>query len=886
MYHLKGFPPLASESIQMLARFSESFVVLSTMREGTFESLMAAPDEVLSSDCEASLKNLISRISPVVSAGNGWAVYPKEQLCGEFLEGRYAVVDAGLLVGSSFLWLFRKQRLPWGKHCLLLMDQTRKALERHYGKFFFENGFKNSESGGDRFKLLMEFSPVGIFFYETSLEMTAFNSRFAEILQTGENNLHNINLNTLKDRRIMSALKRPLKGKEGYYEGVYQSTFSKIAINVLLKTAPVFNERQQVVGVIGVVEDNTDRERTRRALLESEERLRLLINSTPDVICFKDGEERLMVANDAWQRLFGLQGKGFLGKDLKDLKRMTPKYKKELEIAERTDQKAWKGKKPIKEEEIFAQSDGSVIVLDVVKAPLFFPDGSKRGLVVLGRDITQRTKMEELLRENEDRFRLLAMHSSDVIFEWDPASNLMQWHGDFSILTGNEEIPATLIDFLEIIHPKDRIKVVRAWEKDFEEGSHWREEFRLVLKDGEVCYLKGSGIVLYGRGETAKYYGTLTNITREKMLIQNLKEAIQMAEQNKEQIKGLLKAIPDMIFIIDKEGCFRDYHAKSIENLYVPASQFLNKNVDEVLPPSVATLTRSKILTVLAQKGIEAYTYSLEMRDGKVLDYESRMVYIDQDHVLAIVRDVTRARAVEKELIQAKERAEESDRLKSAFLANMSHEIRTPMNGILGFSELLRATQLSEDDRRTFTGVILRSGTQLLRIIDDVLEVSRLETGQVEVVNDRVNLNTMMADLLRFFSVEADKKAIVLEMQTPDKEVVDTLDRGKLTQVMNNLISNALKFTPAGGTIHFGFEVQKKRICFFVWDTGVGIDPAHHEKIFDRFMQVGKTDSGEMGGTGLGLSICKSLVELMGGKLSVQSQLHEGARFFFTVPMR
>ncbi len=885
MYHLKGFPPLASESIQMLARFSESYVVLSTLKEGTFEYLMAAPDEVLSSACESSLKSLISMTSPAVSSDNGWAVYPKEQLCGDFLEGRYTVVDAGLLVGSSFLWLFRTRKLPWGAHCLLLMDQTRKALERHYGQFFVEDGFKNSESGGDRFKLLMEFSPVGIFFYETSLEMTAFNSRFSEILQTGENNLHNLNFSTLKDQRIMPALKRPLKGKEGYYEGLYQSTISGIAINVLLKTAPVFNERQQVVGVIGVVEDNTDRERTRSALLESEERLRLLINSTPDVICFKDGEERLMVANESWQRLFGLQGKSFLGKDLEDLQRISPKYKNGLEIAERTDQKAWEGKKPIKEEEIFTLSDGSVIVLDVVKAPLFFPDGSKRGLVVLGRDITKRKRMEELLRENEERFRLLAMHSSDVIFEWDPSSNLMQWHGDFSLLSRNKENPATLKDFLEVIHPNDRIKVVRAWEKDFQEGSHWREEFRLLLKDGEVCYLKGSGIVLYGKGKTAKYYGTLTNITREKMLIHNLKEAIQMAEQNKEQVKGLLKAIPDMIFIIDKEGCFRDYHAKSSVRLYVPASQFLNKNVDEVLPQSIANLTRNKMLTVLAQKGIETYTYSLEMKDGQVLDYESRMVYIDQNQVLTIVRDVTRARAVENELIQAKERAEESDRLKSAFLANMSHEIRTPMNGILGFSELIRATQLSEEDRRNYTDVIIRSGNQLLRIIDDVLEVSRLETGQVEVVNVRVNLNTMMADLLRFFGVEADKNAIMLEKQIPDREVVCTLDRGKLTQVMNNLISNALKFTPAGGTIHFGFEVQKKEVRFFVQDTGVGIDPAHHDKIFDRFMQVGKTDSGEMGGTGLGLAICKSLVELMGGKLWVQSKLDEGAQFFFTVPV-
>ena len=869
----------------MLARFSESYVVLSTSQEGTYESLMAAPGGGLVTACKSTLEGLISKISPVVASNGEWLVFPEALLDGEFLEGRYAEVDAGKLVGSSFLWLFRKKKQPWERHCLLLMDQTRQALEKHYGQFFFQRGFEHNDGGGDRFKMLMEFSPVGIFFYETSLEITAFNLRFAEILQAEEKNLHNLPLNKIKDKRIMPALERPLKGREGYYEGLYQSTLSGISINVLLKTAPVFNERQQVVGAIGVVEDNTDREKTRRALLESEERLRLLINSTPDVICFKDGEERLMVANEAWQKLFGLKGKSFLGKDQRGLLALAPDMKEGLKIAEKSDRKAWKGKKPIKEEETFIMPDGSEVVIDVVKAPLFFPDNSKRGLVVLGRDITKRKRVEELLRENEERFRLLAMLSSDVIFEWDPSTNLMKWYGDFGLLTGNATSPATLKEFLEIIHPSDRIKVVRAWENNFEEGSQWREEFRLLLKDGEECFLKGNGIVIYGKGSTAKYYGTLSNITREKLLIRNLEEAIHLAEKNKEQVKGLLKAIPDMIFMLDKEGYIRDYHAKSSGDFYVPVDQFLNNNVDEVLPPSVARLTHRKTKVVLGHKGIETYNYSLKMPDGQVQNYESRMVYLDSNHVLAIVRDRTRARAVEKELIRAKEQAEESDRLKSAFLANMSHEIRTPMNGILGFSELLKTAELSQQERRNFTDVIIRSGNQLLRIINDVLEVSRLETGQVEVMNDAVNLNRMMANLSRFFGIDAQKKEIVLEIHVPDKEVVGTLDGGKLTQVMNNLISNALKFTPAGGTIRFGFEVQEPGIHFFVEDTGTGIDPAHHEKIFDRFMQVGKTDSGESGGTGLGLSICKSLVGLMGGKLSVQSQLNEGARFFFSLPL-
>jgi signal transduction histidine kinase len=208
------------------------------------------------------------------------------------------------------------------------------------------------------------------------------------------------------------------------------------------------------------------------------------------------------------------------------------------------------------------------------------------------------------------------------------------------------------------------------------------------------------------------------------------------------------------------------------------------------------------------------------------------------------------------------------------------------MNGILGFSELLRNNDLSDNERQNCLDVIMKSGQQLLSIINDVLEISQLETGQITLSPNRVNLNRLMNDLFRFFTIEAKEKSVELRCLLPDEDYFLFVDGGKITQIFNNLISNALKYTPSGGLIVFGFEPLADKVRFFVKDNGIGIEPQHHNLIFERFGQVRKAGSKNMGGTGLGLSICKSLVELMGGKIWVESEPGHGSNFVFTLPVK
>ncbi len=237
------------------------------------------------------------------------------------------------------------------------------------------------------------------------------------------------------------------------------------------------------------------------------------------------------------------------------------------------------------------------------------------------------------------------------------------------------------------------------------------------------------------------------------------------------------------------------------------------------------------------------------------------------------------------ELLNAKEQAEESNRLKTEFLNNMSHEIRTPMNGILGFSELLNNPELSDTKKSYFINIIQNSGKQLLRVIDDILEISRLGTRQVKVIEKPVCLNDLLLELFSIFDIKAKENKIPLYVTKglTDAESTILTDKSKLNKIISNLLENALKFTNKG-EIRFGYTLTNTNLEIFVKDTGIGIVPEKQEIIFDRFSQEEKNLTQNVGGLGLGLSIAKENTELLGGEISVKSKKWEGATFIISIP--
>lgn len=254
--------------------------------------------------------------------------------------------------------------------------------------------------------------------------------------------------------------------------------------------------------------------------------------------------------------------------------------------------------------------------------------------------------------------------------------------------------------------------------------------------------------------------------------------------------------------------------------------------------------------------------------------------------LVGIGHHITEQRKMQAELIEAKEKAEESDRLKSAFLANMSHEIRTPLNSIIGFSELLDDPDFDAEQKTEFIKHIVDNGNSLLMIISDIMDFSMLEAGQLKLRQQSISVKKIMNELLTEFGHKAEVRGIQLRFDDSknDPDILITSDSYRIKQVFNNLIGNALKFT-SEGFVEIGYKVKDEKIEFHVKDSGIGISPKFHQAIFERFRQVDTTKSRKYGGNGLGLAISKNLVQLLGGKIWLKSEPDAYSDFFFTIPI-
>jgi len=247
--------------------------------------------------------------------------------------------------------------------------------------------------------------------------------------------------------------------------------------------------------------------------------------------------------------------------------------------------------------------------------------------------------------------------------------------------------------------------------------------------------------------------------------------------------------------------------------------------------------------------------------------------------------DISERKLMEKNLFEAKEKAEESDRLKSAFLANMSHEIRTPMNGILGFASLLNRPNLSGESQKMYIKLIEKSGIRMLEIINNIISISKIESGLLEVNNIEFNINEQQENLYTFFKPEVEAKKIDFSFKSSLslKHSIINTDKDKFLSILTNLIKNAIKYTEKG-SIEFGYNLKGKFLEFYIKDTGIGIKSNRQEVVFERFIQADIEDKMAVQGAGLGLAISKAYVEILGGKIWVESEIGKGSAFYFTIP--
>ena len=381
------------------------------------------------------------------------------------------------------------------------------------------------------------------------------------------------------------------------------------------------------------------------------------------------------------------------------------------------------------------------------------------------------------------------------------------------------------------------------------------------------------------------------NKEKEKRAIE-LIIAKEKAEEFESKFKQIAENIDEVFWLrTDSEMI---YVSPSFEKIWGVPCQAIYENpqkfIENIHPEDKTVVQEIFQSNEFKEHGLFEYEYRILRADNQVrwINTKTFPILDDSEQIIkrvGIASDITEKHQTVQELIQSKEHAEESDKLKSAFLANMSHEIRTPMNGILGFSELLKEPGLTGERQQEYIRIIEKSGARMLNIINDIVDISRIEAGLMNVDIKDTNINDKIEFIYIFFKPQVEDKGMKLFFKNTltAKEATIRTDSEKVYSILTNLVKNAIKYSKEG-VIEFGYLKRDETLEFYVTDTGIGIPKDRQSAIFERFIQADITDRMALQGAGLGLSISKAYVEMLGGKIWVESEEGIGSTFYFTLP--
>lgn len=378
------------------------------------------------------------------------------------------------------------------------------------------------------------------------------------------------------------------------------------------------------------------------------------------------------------------------------------------------------------------------------------------------------------------------------------------------------------------------------------------------------------------------YYIVLEDITKTKNKIARL-------EENKRRYKVLLEAIPDIFFVIDKDGIYEDFVIKESDLFKIEDADIIGSSIyDAGFPPGMANKIASCIKNCIKTNSIESIEYSLNTPNGTFL-FEMRLAKLNAHSVISVARDITKRKSAEFGLEKALTRAEESDKLKSAFLANLSHEIRTPMNIITNFTRMLADPDMEDMERLEYTDAITQNGQQLMNMIDNTIHLSKIETETITINAKFCKVNSFLRDIYNEFSPNIpDSKDVRMKLNTEvaNPEFGFETDSKLLKEVLSILVDNAIKYTTTG-LVSVGYQmIRNDQIRFIVKDTGIGIPKDDFENIFSRFYRVQNNINQTTSGSGIGLPIAQHYTTILGGELEFDSTVDEGSEFWFTLPFK
>ena len=751
-----------------------------------------------------------------------------------------------------------------------------------------EEAIKDRE---DQFQNLFVNAPVGIFHSDLEGKLMAANPAMAKMLgYAGTEELivavTDMSTQIYDDPELRPQIMAALMKQEGWihFGEISWRRKDQRIITVDMTGRIVQNAIGTIALLEGFVEDITERKKTEYELRISEEKFRNLFNNA-EVGMFRtrlDGSE-ILEFNAKYLNILNYTREELYGNPSADL---------------------WADKHQRDEMVTLLERDGQVTDFEskmvtrqgeirrcLTSARLYRDTGILEGSI---QDITERKNAEKAFQESSQLTSQIINCVDEGIIVFDPELRYKVWNPFMEKLTRvrAEQVVGKhlteLFPFLEDAGLAD--KVQRAFSGEYFNDNDFPMPQTDSGRRGWTSYtispLKGKN------GEITGVAVTIHDITERKLAEEKVRE-------KEIQFNKLSSQLPDMIFQFTRRAdgsyCI-PVASPGIMNIFGCSPEDVREDFSPVVK-IIHPEDSAKLFGQIEYSAQHLTPFNCEFRvqiPGREIQWVLSRSIPEKlpDGSMTwygFSTNITGLKETEQALIKAKEKAEESDKLKSAFLANMSHEIRTPMNGILGFAGLLKEPDLSGEQQQKYIRIIEKSGTRMLNIINNIVDISKIEAGQMEVALSTVNVNAATEYFYNFFKSEADLKGIRLTVHNAlsAKEAIIISDSHKFDSILANLLKNAIKYTQSG-SIDFGYGVittgQESSLQFFVKDTGIGIPAGRHQAVFERFIQADIFDKQAYQGAGLGLSIARAYVEMVGGKMRLESEPGKGSVFYFTLP--
>ncbi|NQT78405.1 MAG: PAS domain S-box protein [Bacteroidetes bacterium] len=666
--------------------------------------------------------------------------------------------------------------------------------------------------------------------------------------------------------------------------------------------------KQQTGNISKKSDDGQERFQDLYGHIRPEEQIRLLasfVEQSTDGMAIADMQGKLIFVNKQWVSMHGYENaEELVGQNLSIFHNKT-QLKEEVEPFNRKVKKTGHHTGEVGH----VRKDGTIFPTQMTSTLLRNENNIPIALSGIATDITFRNQAEEALRESEVRYQVLynllpyggeVINTKGEIINCSPSTARMLGY-EVSELIGKH--------LTELLDP-DFLSLFRLKFPQLISGKPITAEIRMIRKDGvKLNILRAAQPILNKMGKVEAILALNVDITDRKQAEEALKESeekFRLITENsidviwktdlRLNLTYLSPSLYEVTGFLPEEwigtAVWKHTSWLSFAKMARTALQIINKtNKNKISHIESEFYNKSgKLFPVeIAGKPLVDAKGNFIGIQGSAKDITKRkMAELElKNKNEELQASIERIQEINIELEKAREKAEESDRLKSAFLANMSHEIRTPMNGILGFARLLKKPKLTGEEHEMYISIIEQSGDRMLNIINDLIDISKIESGQMEVSVSESKINEQIEYIYSFFKPEAEKKGLQISFNNalPAEESVIKTDREKVYAILTNLVKNAIKYTHEG-TIAFGYKKKGDYLEFHVTDTGIGIAHNKQEIIFDRFVQADLSLSSQYEGAGLGLSITKAYVEMLGGKIWVKSQEQKGSQFYFTIPYR